>query len=45
MNKWQHLADAAKYFRYAERAYQIGDCEFASLCMRCAYHAMTKVFA
>ena len=45
MDKWRYLADAARFFRYAERAYQIGDSEFAALCMRCAYRAMTKVFA
>lgn len=45
MNKWQHIADAAKYFRYAERANEIGDAEFAALCMRCAYREMVKVFA
>ena len=45
MNKWQYLADAAKFFRYAERAYQIGEKSFGDLCTRCAYRAMTKVFA
>lgn len=45
MNKWQHLAEAAKFFRYAERAYEIGDMSFADLCLSCAYRAMAKVFA
>ena len=45
MNKWQHLANAAKFFRFAERANEIGDSEFAALCMRCAYREMVKVFA
>ena len=45
MDKWRYLADAAKFFRYAERATEIGDISFANLCMRCAYRAMVKVFA
>ena len=45
MDKWRYLADAAKFFRYAERAYQIGDVSFANLCTQCAYRAMVKVFA
>lgn len=45
MDKWRYLADAAKFFRYAERANEIGDVSFANLCLRCAYREMVKVFA